>query len=69
MLTSRGTHDDIVNGLDYGADDYLSKPADYRELVARIRALSRRNFAEKSTEMIHIGDLEINQTLHQVKWK
>lgn len=68
MLTSRGTHDDIVSGLDYGADDYLSKPADYRELVARIRALSRRNFTEKSTEMIRIGSLEINQTLHQVRW-
>ena len=43
MLTSRGTQDDVVSGLDYGADDYLAKPCDYRELVARIRALARRN--------------------------
>ena len=43
MLTSRGTQDDVVTGLDYGADDYLAKPCDYRELVARIRALARRN--------------------------
>jgi len=42
MLTSRGTQDDVVTGLDYGADDYLAKPCDYRELVARIRALGRR---------------------------
>ena len=69
MLTSRGTHDDIVNGLDYWADDYLPKPADYRELVARIRALSRRNFSEKWTEIITIGNLEINQVIHSVKWK
>lgn len=39
MLTSRSTQDDIIAGLDYGADDYMVKPCDYRELVARIRAL------------------------------
>lgn len=60
MLTSRATQEDIVSGLDYGADDYLPKPADYRELVARIRALSRRNFTEKGTERIAIGNLEIH---------
>jgi two-component system, OmpR family, copper resistance phosphate regulon response regulator CusR len=68
MLTSRATQEDIVNGLDYGADDYLPKPADYRELVARIRALSRRNFTEKSTEKISIGALEIDQTRHSITW-
>lgn len=68
MLTSRSTQEDIVNGLDYGADDYLPKPADYRELVARIRALSRRNFTEKSTEKISLGNLEIDQNLHKVSY-
>ena len=68
MLTSRATQEDIVNGLDYGADDYLPKPADYRELVARIRALSRRNFTEKSTEKITLGNLEIDQNLHKVSY-
>ena len=68
MLTSRATQEDIVNGLDYGADDYLPKPADYRELVARIRALSRRNFTEKSTEKISLGNLEIDQNLHKVSY-
>lgn len=52
MLTSRSAQDDIVKGLDYGADDYLRKPCDYRELVARIRALSRRGMDQKSTEGI-----------------
>lgn len=69
MLTSRGTRDDIVSGLDYGADDYLSKPCDYRELVARIRALGRRNSTEKSTEKISLPDLEIDLTLHSAMWK
>lgn len=54
MLTSRGTGEDIVKGLDYGADDYLTKPCDYRELVARIRALGRRNMDQKSTEKIEV---------------
>ena len=54
MLTSRGTQDDIIAGLDYGADDYLQKPCDYRELVARIRALGRRNHTQKGTEIIEV---------------
>jgi DNA-binding response OmpR family regulator len=64
MLTSRTTQDDIIAGLDYGADDYLSKPCDYRELVSRIRALSRRNHTHKSTEIMEIGSLRINQENH-----
>lgn len=60
MLTSRATQEDIVAGLDYGADDYLTKPCDYRELVARIRALGRRGQSNKSTETIKIGKLEID---------
>ena len=47
MLTSRATQEDIVAGLDYGADDYLTKPCDYRELVARIRALGRSGQSKK----------------------
>lgn len=60
MLTSQATQEDIVAGLDYGADDYLTKPCDYRELVARIRALGRRGQSNKSTETIKIGKLEID---------
>lgn len=66
MLTSRATQDDIIAGLDYGADDYLIKPCDYRELTSRIRALARRNNNQKSTETIKIGKLSINQENHEV---
>ncbi len=66
MLTSRGTQDDIIAWLDYGADDYLSKPCDYRELVARIRALGRRNMDQKSTEKVEIGKLSIDLPSHIV---
>jgi DNA-binding response OmpR family regulator len=66
MLTSRATQDDIIAGLDYGADDYLVKPCDYRELASRIRALARRNNNQKSTEIIKIGKLSINQENHEV---
>ena len=69
MLTSRGTQDDVVSGLDYGADDYLAKPCDYRELVARIRALARRNQNHKWTEKIELGKLIIDQEHHEVTWK
>jgi DNA-binding response OmpR family regulator len=68
MLTSRGTGEDIVKGLDYGADDYLTKPCDYRELVARIRALGRRNMDQKSTEKIEVWGLSIDLSEHGVKY-
>ena len=66
MLTSRGTQDDIISGLDYGADDYLTKPCDYRELVSRIRALSRRTHSQKSTEIIQVWNIILNQEDHSI---
>ena len=45
MLTALGTTDDKVTGLEAGADDYLLKPFEFKELMARIRALTRRTFA------------------------
>lgn len=60
MLTSRSTQDDIIAGLDFWADDYLTKPCDYRELVARLRALARRGQSNKSTESIKIWKLAID---------
>lgn len=68
MLTSRSTQDDIVTGLDYGADDYMTKPADYRELVARVRALARREQSNKSTELIKAGKLEIDPANQLVRY-
>lgn len=68
MLTSRNTQGDIITGLDYGADDYLGKPCDYRELVARIRALGRRTQDSRSTEVLHRGKLTLDQEKHSVTW-
>lgn len=61
MLSALGTTDDKVNGLDLGADDYLTKPFKFRELQARIRALSRRRYISDQ-ELITIDDLEVDMT-------
>jgi len=66
MLTARGQVQDKVEGLDAGADDYLAKPFAFDELLARIRAISRR--PEKSLEtVIVIGDLNVNSITHEIK--
>ena len=59
MLTARDASVDRVRGLDLGADDYLIKPFDLPELLARIRALIRR-MAGKGSSMIHLGDIVID---------
>jgi DNA-binding response OmpR family regulator len=61
MLTARDTVDDRVGGLDSGADDYLVKPFAFAELVARIRALSRRE-PGVTNPVLRIGDLELDTT-------
>jgi DNA-binding response OmpR family regulator len=66
MLTAKDTLTDKVSGLDSGADDYLTKPFEFEELLARMRALLRRN-SEAKTSMIEIGDLVINMATHEVK--
>ena len=66
MLTGRGTEDDLVAGLEGGADDYLAKTASSRELVTRIRALLRRasstreNAADRETEHLQVGPLALH---------
>lgn len=65
MLTSRSTQEDIIAWLNYWADDYMVKPCDYNELVARTRALTRRTHTNKSTENIKIWKLEIDP-LHKI---
>lgn len=61
MLTALGTTDDKIEGFDAGADDYLVKPFDFRELLARIRALlNRKNNSFKSSESIKYADIEMN---------
>jgi DNA-binding response OmpR family regulator len=59
MLSALGTIDDKVKGLDLGADDYLTKPFKFKELLARIRALSRRRYISDQ-ELITIDDLEVD---------
>ncbi|MBL8154033.1 MAG: response regulator transcription factor [Anaerolineae bacterium] len=63
MLTARDAVDDRVAGLDCGADDYLVKPFAFRELLARIRALSRRDSVQKSATLV-VGDLRLDTVTH-----
>jgi two-component system copper resistance phosphate regulon response regulator CusR len=66
MLTARDAVDDRISGLDSGADDYLTKPFDFGELMARVRALLRRPDA-LLPEAITIADLEINIHARRVR--
>jgi two-component system, OmpR family, response regulator len=65
MLTARDGVGDRIRGLDAGADDYLVKPFDFGELVARIRALLRRSPPERPP-VLTAGDLELDPAAHQV---
>jgi two-component system OmpR family response regulator len=67
MLTARGALDDRVAGLDGGADDYLTKPFSFAELLARLRALVRRGEIERPS-IIEVGDLRLDPATHQV-WR
>lgn len=67
MLTARDAIDDRVQGLDSGADDYLVKPFSFVELLARVRAMSRRGPIQR-TVMIEVGDLRLDSARHQV-WR
>lgn len=62
MLTAKGEEADVVTGLELGADDYITKPFSVRELMARIKAVLRRNALQQVEEMraVKLGDLEIN---------
>lgn len=65
VMTARDEISDRLSGLDSGADDYLIKPVDIRELAARIRSLVRRSSGLASNE-IKIGSLTLNSTSHEV---
>ena len=65
LLTARGGVTDRITGLDRGADDYLTKPFDFGELLARIRALLRRG-TELKDAVLHVGDLSIDTRSHAV---
>jgi DNA-binding response OmpR family regulator len=66
MLTARDTTEDKVAGLDSGADDYLTKPFDFSELTARLRALLRRRVAG-APAVLRVGDLEMDPATREVR--
>ena len=67
MLTARDGLEDRVGGLDAGADDYLTKPFAFAELLARLRALARRGTQERPT-VIEVGDLRLDPATRRV-WR
>jgi two-component system response regulator MprA len=73
MLTARDELDDRVRGLDLGADDYLTKPFQFKELAARIRAVLRRGnnspeeSSEKGSKLIQVQDITLDPALREVR--
>ena len=66
MLTARDATEDVVRGLDAGADDYLTKPFKFEELLARVRALVRRGGASR-TELLTYGPVALDRLKHQAR--
>lgn len=67
ILTAKDTVSDRVLGLDTGADDYLVKPFEFAELLARVRALSRRSNVKLNAEILQVGSLILNRTTRSVQ--
>jgi len=67
MLTARAAVEDRVDGLEAGADDYLVKPYDVRELEARLKAILRRNVDGANGRVLRFGDLELDPDAHAVR--
>lgn len=71
MLTAKSTEDDILLGLDLGADDYITKPFSPKQLMARMRAVLRRTQQQSACAkaVLIFGDLELDQIRHEVRLK
>ncbi|MDO5707106.1 MAG: response regulator transcription factor [Andreesenia angusta] len=68
MLTAKSEVEDKVRGLDCGADDYLTKPFDIKELIARIRAITRRN-SENKDNILRFGNTELDRSSFELRAK
>lgn len=66
MLTALATTDNVVTGLDAGADDYITKPFKFKELSARLRSLARRRPASEPERVLRLADLEMNLSARTV---
>ncbi|WP_116192682.1 response regulator transcription factor [Paenibacillus taihuensis] len=66
LLTAKDSLQDKIFGLDAGADDYLTKPFEMDELLARLRVLARRNFAPRQSDIVTFGRFALNRTSHQL---
>jgi len=67
MLTARDSKEDVVRGLDAGADDYLTKPFSFDEFLARVRALLRRGGAKRQERLVYAG-VELDRLRHVAGW-
>ncbi len=66
MLTARAEERDKIEGLDVGADDYVTKPFSPRELMARIKAVLRRNAPQATDDLVELGGLRLDPATHRV---
>jgi two-component system phosphate regulon response regulator PhoB len=69
MLTAKGDEPDKVEGLDAGADDYITKPFSTQELLARIRAVLRRRSPEALNDTVSVGALLLDASTHRISFK